>query len=197
MADRDQSQTSNRGFASMDEKSSGTLPARAAKPAAGTSRMIPSARPRPDAGAGKACLPKSAASRKIMSSRLRPGARVVNTATAAIPAVASKAVRGIRVALETSRKIENAHPKLAARAASTAAAAGRTGFDKESPPVAGLFFAPRKLRLSTARDGALYDPATRRATRIGTAGMHMPPLCPFWRSDLEKAVNGLATDVGS
>src|ERR1700730_15015612 len=124
-----------------------------------------------------------------MNWRLRPGARAANAAPAAKPAVATKAVGlmlgiprvGIRAAPETSRKIGNGRPKPAARTASTVAAIGRTGFDEKSLAVAGL-----SLRLTSSCP----------ATQIGTAAMHMPALCPIWRSDLEKVVNGLATDVG-
>ena len=58
-----------------------------------------------------------------MNWRLRPDARAANAATAAKPAVATKAVRlmvgipgvGIRAAPETSRKIGNGRPKPAAK----------------------------------------------------------------------------------
>ncbi len=71
----------------------------------------------------------------IPSALPRPDARVANTATAVRPLADIKAG-------ETSRKIENANPKLAAKAASTVAAIGRTGFDEKSPAVAGLFLLP-------------------------------------------------------
>jgi hypothetical protein len=72
---------------------------------------------------------------KIVGTWLRPGARVAGTATTAIPPAVVRRIRRSG----NSRKIENAHPRLAARAASTVAAAGRTGFDEKSPAVAGLF----------------------------------------------------------
>jgi hypothetical protein len=70
-ADRDQS--SNRRFASMDEKKQKEMPAKAAKPEAEISQMIPGAPPRPAAKAATMCRPRSAASRRTVSSHQKAG----------------------------------------------------------------------------------------------------------------------------